>query len=150
MGSIRVVYDTNTLISAYGFGGKPEASVKIGFHDEVATYVSVETLNELTRVLQYEHLPFTETEQEKIPSEFCDLTDAEILSPTVDLTVVEDDPDDDKFIELAVEADAEYIVSGDTHLKDLGKFDGINILAPAEFINTVPFDPPDTGLGAEE
>ena len=150
MGSVGVVYDTNTIISAYGFDGKLETAIKIGFHDEVAVYVSEETLTELTRVLRYEHLKFTENEQEEIPSEFCELTDAETLSPTVDLNVVEDDPDDDKFVELAVEADAEYIVSGDDHLQDLDEFDGIDILSPAEFIDIVSFDPPDTDLRSEK
>lgn len=146
MGSIGVVYDTNTIISAYGFGGKPEAAIEIGVRDEVAVYVSEETLEELTRVLQYERLEFTETEQEEIPPEFCELTDAEVLSPTVDLNVVEDDPEDDKFVELAVEADAEYIVSGDRHLKALGEFDGIDVRPPAEFIDVAPFASPDSDL----
>lgn len=78
MGSIGIVYDTNTIISAYGFDNKPETAVEIGFHDEVAVYVSEETLNELRRVLQYERLELTETEQEEIPSECCELTGAEV------------------------------------------------------------------------
>ena len=50
------------------------------------------------------------------------------------LRVVAADPDDDKFIECAVAADAAVIVSGDHHLLDLGKYADIQILAAAEFL----------------
>jgi hypothetical protein len=47
---------------------------------------------------------------------------------------VEDDPDDDKFIECALVAGAEVIVSGDHHLLDLGEHEGVRILSAAEFL----------------
>jgi hypothetical protein len=50
----------------------------------------------------------------------------------LDLKVVQDDPDDDKFIVAALEGDADYIVSGDPHLKKLEEYQGIRILSPAE------------------
>lgn len=43
------------------------------------------------------------------------------------------DPDDDMFIELAIEADASYIVTGNTHDFILQEFRGILILSPKEF-----------------
>lgn len=50
------------------------------------------------------------------------------------LHVVADDPDDDKFLDCAVAAQAEIIVSGDEHLLSLGSFQGIQILTPAAFV----------------
>ena len=45
------------------------------------------------------------------------------------------DPKDDKILELAVNGDADYIVSGDRRgLLDLNPFRGITILRPAEFL----------------
>ena len=43
------------------------------------------------------------------------------------------DPDDDKFIECAVDAEALYIVSGDNDLLDIGQYEGIQIITAKEF-----------------
>lgn len=50
------------------------------------------------------------------------------------------DPDDDKFLVLAVRADAACIVSGDADLQVLPPFRGIPILAPADFMDWVERD----------
>ena len=50
---------------------------------------------------------------------------------TPTLRVVEDDPDDDKFIECAVELKADYVISGDRHLLAVGDYMGIKIQSPA-------------------
>jgi uncharacterized protein len=44
------------------------------------------------------------------------------------------DPKDDKFLEAALVGDADCIVSGDADLLDMGSFEGIPILRPAEFL----------------
>ncbi len=53
--------------------------------------------------------------------------------PVHQLTVVAD-PDDDMFLECAVAAQADVIASGDRHLLALGRFRGIPIQTPAEFL----------------
>ena len=47
-----------------------------------------------------------------------------------------DDPDDDKFIECAVECGAGFIISGDKHLLKLKKYKGINIINAAIFLKS--------------
>jgi putative PIN family toxin of toxin-antitoxin system len=44
------------------------------------------------------------------------------------------DPRDDKFLELAVEGEADVIVTGDNDLLTLDPFQGISILTPARFL----------------
>lgn len=51
-----------------------------------------------------------------------------------DLRAVSDDPDDDMFIECAMVAGAQVIVSGDHHLLDLGEYAGIQILSATEYL----------------
>ncbi|WP_409348454.1 PIN domain-containing protein [Natronorarus salvus] len=46
------------------------------------------------------------------------------------MRAVEEDPDDDKFLEAAVAGDVDYLVSGDQYLLDLGSFLGIEIVTP--------------------
>jgi len=50
------------------------------------------------------------------------------------LAVVRRDPDDDKFLECAVAGRAEYLVTGDRDLRELGSFRGITILTAGEFL----------------
>ena len=58
-----------------------------------------------------------------------------ILTPhALNLMVIEDDPEDDTIIIAAVEGNADCIVSGDRHLKNLKSYQGIPILSPAEFL----------------
>jgi predicted nucleic acid-binding protein len=47
---------------------------------------------------------------------------------------VQDDPDDNKFIECALECKANYIISGDTHLLNLKEYEGIKIIKSSEFL----------------
>lgn len=68
MGTIRVVFDTNVVVSALGFGGRPLEALLRAFDEDVQLIASDETLRELERVLSYDHLPFTETEQSRYPS----------------------------------------------------------------------------------
>lgn len=51
--------------------------------------------------------------------------------------VILEDPDDDKFLACAIDGGADYIVSGDHHLLDLGSYEGIPILRPATFLQIV-------------
>jgi uncharacterized protein len=43
------------------------------------------------------------------------------------------DPEDNKLVESAVASGAQYIISSDKHLLDLGEFEGVKIVRPAEF-----------------
>jgi predicted nucleic acid-binding protein len=55
------------------------------------------------------------------------------------------DADDDKFIALALAGQAQYLVSGDDHLLSMGRYQGVIILKPADFIllwTTLYQDPP--------
>lgn len=135
MGSLRVVYDTNVLVSAIGFGGNPWRCLLAAFVGNVEMLASEETLDEFQHVLEYEHLPFTLEEQARLPA----LIEVEATIVDADVTVqaVDDDPDDEKFLECALAGDADYVVSGDRHLRDLDEFQGIEILEPVEFLDRV-------------
>ena len=58
---------------------------------------------------------------------------SEFVDPQEDITAVEADPDDDKFLEAAVAGGVDYLVSGDGHLLDLDSFCGIDIVEPRMF-----------------
>ncbi len=52
--------------------------------------------------------------------------------------VVKDDPDDDKFIECALECGAKFIISGDKHLLRLKNYEGIDIINVSTFLKSYP------------
>ncbi|MFB6144290.1 MAG: putative toxin-antitoxin system toxin component, PIN family [Candidatus Nanohaloarchaea archaeon] len=59
----------------------------------------------------------------------------ELVHPEEDLHLVEDDPDDDKLFEAALEAGADYLVSGDKeHVQPIGSFREINVITPRELV----------------
>lgn len=50
------------------------------------------------------------------------------------LSVVAEDPEDDKFLECAQLARADYLITNDDHLLRLGNFDGTRIVKPPKFM----------------
>ena len=57
------------------------------------------------------------------------------VTPVERISEIASDPDDNKFLECALAAQADAIISGDRHLLDLGQFRRIPILDPGAFLN---------------
>jgi hypothetical protein len=134
---VIVVLDTNVLINALLSAEGPPAQV-IDLWDAGAFDVAVSAplLDELKRVLRYKrvrkYLEMTSVEVDSLIKQWS--STAVYIDSEMRLDVVEDDPDVNRVLECAVAAEAEYIVSGDDHLLDLGEYRGIEVLPPAGFI----------------
>ena len=130
---MRAVLDTNVLISGVIATGVPHELLVKGFNHEYQIVVSVETLaeyrNTLLKYPERFHMDETEIQEEVETIRYF----AEFVAPQEDITAVEDDPDDDKFLEAAVAGDVDYLVSGDRHLLSLDSFRGIEIVEPRTF-----------------
>ena len=136
MGTItKVVLDTNIFISGFGWNGKPEEILKIIKDRQITNYASAEILEEIRRVISYPKLRFPEPLQIKI-LEFV-LFYSEFVEPQKRIFTVTEDPNDNKFLECAIEAQAEYIISGDPHLLNMKKFKTVKILPANEFLDIV-------------
>ena len=94
MGSLRVVFDTNVLVSAIGFGGKPWDCLVLAFVGDVEMVTADAAIEEFERVLGYDRLPFTETEREQYPTLIRE--EATVVDPDESVQVIDDDPDDDR------------------------------------------------------
>lgn len=123
--------DTNVLISALGWGGPPETCFRFVLRTQAINFTSEDLLEELSTALHYPRLEITEVERER----FVDLVTSVsiVLEPEIDIGRIEEDPDDNKVLECALVADADFIVSGDRHLKQLGTFQETEIVPPSEF-----------------
>lgn len=134
---MRVVLDTNVLISGVIATGTPHDVLVAGYNGEYQIVVSVPTLTEFRTTLQKYPDRFgldeAEIQQEVETLRYY----AEFVDPETDFSVVDADPDDDKFFETAVAGHADYIASGDQHLLHVESFRGIDILTPREFYETL-------------
>lgn len=130
----RVVADTNILVSAVQFGGKPKHLLDLAADGQVDLAISEAIVAETLRVLRdkFHRTPewLTEAEQQL-------RVVARLVEPAESLRVIEADPTDDRILECAVAAVAEVILSGDSHILSLGSFRGIPILRVAEFLSRV-------------
>jgi putative PIN family toxin of toxin-antitoxin system len=134
---MRVVLDTNTVISRYLSPSGPPAHIFQYWEQGAFTLVVSEPiLSEIERVFSYprinKRLGLSDKEIAGIVAGFA--TFGELVTPQQRLHVVEADPDDDMLVECAVEGKADYLVSGNDHLLDIKEYQGIQILTPAEFV----------------
>jgi putative PIN family toxin of toxin-antitoxin system len=129
---MRVVIDTNVLISALMFGGNPREILQRAIRGELRLCISEEILSELGAVLQRPKFGFPVTMVNQILSELAAI--AELVVPSEEISHIESDPADNRVLECAVEAGVEYVVSGDKHLLELGEYATIRILTPSQFL----------------
>lgn len=127
----RVVLDTNVVISALFFGGKPAAILDLAIQEVLLLHTSSALVTELDGVLRVKfHLP--PHLAEIMVTEWKALN--VLVEPTETLSVIMEDPSDNQVLECAVEAKVDVIVSGDRHLLALKTFRGMLILSPNEFL----------------
>jgi putative PIN family toxin of toxin-antitoxin system len=135
---MKVVLDSNVFVSALIVtAGKPAQILRrLGAFDLLTTE---EILAETERVLNYNRISRRYgLSSQDIAAYIQRLREASrVLRATLRVEVIKDDPDDDKFLALAQEAGADYIVSGDPHLTRLSAYEGIPILTPARFLEVL-------------
>ena len=136
MGKAKVTLDTNILISALGWDGKPRRVFEKVLSDEIELIISEEQFEELCEVLDYPRLNFTEEEKDRFKSLIIGV--ATLIKPSEKINVIKQDPDDNMILEAAVAGQANYIVTGDPDLLVLKEFRGIRILTAKEFLNYPP------------
>jgi putative PIN family toxin of toxin-antitoxin system len=129
----RAVFDTNVYVSAAAFGGKLEILFRLSWSPrrQFKLYTSNEILKETVRVLASDKFQFT---REEIADAVATIIEAaDVVEPKTKISAVSDEPDN-RILECAVKAKADFIVSGDSHLLDLKEYKGIRILKPAQFL----------------
>lgn len=142
---MRVVLDTNVLISAALIrGGNEDRILRAWQRGAFEVVVSPEILKEIGRALFYEKLTKSRwmTEQEIRTLLELLAQEAVLAMGKVNVAVCRD-PEDDKFLAAAVEAQADYVVTGDKDLRSLKTFRGARIVTPAAFLRILA-SPPET------
>jgi putative PIN family toxin of toxin-antitoxin system len=132
---MRIVIDTNVFVSSF-FGGIPRQIIDHWFSGKLVLCVSRTILKEYFDVLgrfQFDQEDF-----------FGRLITAFERGPNIlfvdnpkEQNWIEDDPGNNKFIACAISLHAEYIVSGDSHLKRAGKIGNVEIVPPREMLSLI-------------
>ena len=130
-GKLRVVFDTNIFISALNWSGKPWIAYLRWLNDEFILVTSTAILSELCDILRRD-FNWSDDDAYDIYNLIGSLSI--VVTPTERIEVIEQDPDDNRILECAVEGNVNYIVSGDRHLLDLGRYRGIEIITTSEFL----------------
>ena len=135
---IKVVLDTNIVVSsALAIEGNPAKIFELILLEEIESFTSKEILDEIKNVLSRPKITKRTTEdlRDFIIENFEKFS--EVIKPKIHIDEIKDDPDDNKFLECAISANANYIISGDDHLLRLKEFKGIKIVNPSEFLETL-------------
>lgn len=133
---IRAVLDANVIVSGVlSEKGNPGKILEAWRQKRFELVVSEAILAEIARVLRYPRIAKRHRWSESsIAALIEDLRGLAILTPgQVKLAIVKEDPSDDRYLECALEGEADYVVSGDRHLVRVDQLQGIEIVSPAEF-----------------
>ena len=129
---LRLVLDTNILVSAIISSGKPRKLFKMGINRKYKILISKETLDELSEVLQRQKFKMSGEEIIQIISAL--MKTGENVHVKSNFKVIRNDPDDNIIINVAYDGEADYIVSGDKDIKDLKHFQKIKIVSVDEIM----------------
>ena len=132
---MRLVFDTNIIISALFWHGAPRHLLHFAHSSAVQLYTSLPLLLELDEVLRRDkflaRLQEAQVTADDLLLGFAAL--ATTVEPLAITPVVLSDPDDDNVLACALAAQADVVVSGDRHLLQMGAYSAIPIL-PADVL----------------
>lgn len=133
---MRVVFDTNVLVSALLFEDSIPAHALFAAIEAGKFLLSEALVNEINEILQrkkFERYISTEQREEFL---IALVQSAELIEVTETIVVCRD-PKDNHILELAVSGGAEIIVTGDSDLLVLNPFREIQIVTPRDFLSAL-------------
>jgi len=137
---VKVVLDTNVLVSALLFRKETSKIVDLWKNMKIIPVLSKETFDEFKRVLEYPKFSLTNDEIKSIIYEEV-FPFFEVIESKSRIEGVCKDPDDDKFISCAISAGADFIVSGDADLCNLKNYKSVRIIKPLNLLNIFNKEP---------
>ena len=123
------------MVSAIIHNGKPRKLFQLGINGRYQILMSKEILEVVSEVLQRPKLNMTGEDVVRIVSAL--VQSSENVPIKSQFQVIADDPDDNTIINTAYDGNADYIVSGDKDIRDLGEFRNIKIVSVDEMIKII-------------
>jgi putative PIN family toxin of toxin-antitoxin system len=129
---VRVVFDTNVLISAMLSVGKPYVLFRKAVSKEFVLVASDLILKEFEGIMRRPKFGFTDGEIYEMSHSL--MQTAELVDVVSEFNIVTRDSKDNMFLETAYDGKADFVVSGDDHLLSLHSFRGINIVSVKQLL----------------
>ena len=124
---LKLVLDTNTIISGFLWEGNEAELIRRIERKEALFFTNKEILDEVRDVIsrpKFQDIIFNANlTAEQIILKIVSLSHI-VISPKLGIKIIKEDPADNKFLQCAVQAKADYIISGDKHLLNLKEFRG--------------------------
>ena len=135
---MKIVIDANLFASGLiKSDSNPGRILDLIKRNHVELILSPSVIREIKRILLYPRLQkYHQKTAQEIDAYFEDvLMFAWLVEGEVNVAIIKDDPSDNKYLACAYEGEADYIVSGDHHLLDIGTYQGIAIVNAKAFLN---------------
>ncbi len=130
---IGVVLDTNIIISAILFGGKPKIILQLVIDRKIQAFISPYILFEIKEVL-YRKFSYSLINIAKVEDAITETFTQ--IHPKQRISQIKENKADNHILECAVEAQAEYLITGDTkHILPLHKIKKTHIVSADEFLS---------------
>ena len=125
-----MVLDTNVFIAAY-FNRKSASAriIDLCLENKHELIFSSRLRKEVRLILK--NVRAERGFQKRIQSLFMN---ASRIKPTQKIFMVKEDPEDNKFLECSLEGKADYLITSDRHLLELGEFAQTKICKPTQFL----------------
>jgi putative PIN family toxin of toxin-antitoxin system len=128
---VKVVVDTNTLVSGLIWGGRPGVLIEWVISERIEMYASEIIMHEYFRIIE----KLSKNNHHLVNQWKMFLLDTVTIIETNEKITDCSDPDDNMFLECAVASKSKLIISGDTHLLSMNPFRTIEIMKVGEFLN---------------
>ena len=132
---MRVIVDTNALISGIFFAGLPGRILQLWNEGRIKLVGSTEIYQEYAKVMRRLGDRYPDVEIENLLQMLA--VELEIVKTRQLKDPVCRDRDDDKFIACALPAKVEVVISGDKDLLDLKAYRKVRFLSPARFLGEI-------------
>ncbi len=132
---LRVVLDTNVLVSAAIVQGKQFEILRLAKLGKIKVITSPEIIKEFEEVISREKFGFSKEQIANAAKQVLEI--AEIVIPQKKLEIIKEDSDDNMILECACESNADCIISGDPHLLALKSYENIEIVNATNFFNNL-------------
>lgn len=135
----RVVLDTKVWASAVVWGGRPARIVHLAEKGRIQILTSPDVLGEISRVLEYPRLKTildgANARKDTVLTKIAEIS--HVVESRHSTRLIKEDPSDNRILDCAIEGKADYMISGDRHLLQLGKFGPVRIVNTSEFLSVM-------------
>ena len=131
---LKVVVDTNVLVSALTHDGKPRRLVLRLLKDH-KVFLSSRMMAELADVLSRDKFNVSSSQVDRFLESLVDA--CKFVPDHSRFKIISEDPDDDVVLNVAYSARADYVVTGDKHLLAIDRFRNARILTVGEMLETL-------------